>query len=578
MDPRPAPTSSVELASTPLAQVFGQIATRRFTGTVAINSPAAAGDLAGETLIAFEDSAVTQVRLPQTLDPLGFILYEQGVIDSAQWNESLSRIARAEGLQGDVLVKMRACTARDVEEGLREQSRRKLLRLFALAQGRCEIFRGADLLAGYGGARFGVPLLPLLWRGVRANPRHAAVDPVLRSLGSTTLRLRPGATEVDGFGVDDPEQRLLNALRKTPMTVAQFVTYDASVPTARALMFLLIATRQIEAAEAAAPKPAPAATPTATPAATATSTPTGVVYKISGVIPRAESPARAVSGTDLPAVRDGGVSGSVRPPPMVTPAPSMLVRIAQAEARLKAMEDQSYFEMLNLPPGADVQFVHAAFLALARTWHPDAAPAGAIALRDVHAKIFAMLSEAEDTLRDPSARERYLVDARAGFDTPRTRRTRVAVASVVSQAQASIRQGRFGEAESLARNALELEPNAREALLVLAQALLGGRPASPPDEAVKVLTTLANTEPQSDQAHYLLGTVARRLGAHNRATAHFQKAWKINPNNVDALRELRLSAYRKRTTGTFAPTEPGETRVASGAEAGIFGRIFGRKA
>lgn len=564
MPPRPAPTSSVELASTPIAQVLGQIATRRFTGSVAITCPDAVGELAGESLIVFEEGAVTQTRLSQTLDPLGFVLYEQGIIDSAQWNESLARIARGDGLQGEVLVKMGACAARDVEEGLREQSRRKVLRLFSLAQGRCEVFAGADLLAGYGGARFAVPLLPLLWRGVRANPRHAAIDPVLRSLGSTALRMRADAV-VDAFAVESDERRLLDALRRAPATVAEFAMLGATVPTARALLFLLVVTRQVQAAGAAAPAPAPGPTPSSA----------GVPHKISGMIPRAESPARKVSGTDLPAVRGGGVSGSVRPPPMVSPAPSMLVRIAQAEDRLKKMEDQSYFEMLNLPHGADSAYVHNAFLALARTWHPDAAPAGALALRYVHAKIFAMLSEAEDTLRDPSARERYLAESREGFDTPRTRRTRTAVSSGVAQAQASIRQGRFVEAEVFAREALALDPGARDALLALAQALIGGRPAGPHDEAVKALTTLANADPPSDQAHYLLGTIARRNGAHNRALAHFQRAWKLNPNHVDALRELRLAAYRKRTTGS---TSPAEVREEATAEAGIFGRLFGRKA
>lgn len=561
MTPRPAPSSSVELASTPLAQVLGQVALRRVTGTLTLTCPASAGELEGESMVAVEDGAVTQVRLPQALDPLGFVLYEQGTIDSAQWNESLARIARGEGLQGEVLVRMGACAARDVEEGLREQTRRKVLRLLSIAQGRCEIHRGVDLLAGYGGARFGVPLLPLLWRGVRANPRHPAVEPVLRSVGNTALRLRADAAEVERFGLDAAERSLVDALRHTPMTAAEFVAQHGPVASARTLMFLLIITRQVEAAAAPATR------------AAAPSSPAGVAYKISGVIPRAEAPARRESGTDLPAVRDGGVRGSVRPPPMVTPAPSMLQRIAQAEARLAAMEEQTFFEMLNLPADAEPQYVHTAFLALARTWHPDAAPAGAIALRDVHAKIFAMLSEAEETLRDPGARARYLADARDGFATPRARRSRVAMTAALTQAQTLVRQNRFAEAESFAREALALEPGARAAALTLAQALLGRRPAGPFDEPIRVLAPLANADPGDDQAHYLLGTIAQRQGSHTRAIAHFQRAWKLNPNHVDALRELRLAAYRKRTTGSFAPTEE---REAAGAE-GVLGKLFGRR-
>lgn len=559
---RPTPSSSVELATTPIAQVIGQVALRRFTGTVAITCPDTAGEFAGESLFYFEDGAVAQTRLAQPLDPLGFVLYEQGIIDSAQWNESLARIARAEGLQGEVLVRMGACTARDVEEGLRAQSSRRVLRLFALEAGRCEVFVGADLLAGYGGARFAVPVLPLLWRGVHAHPRHAAIDALLRKLGHTAFRLRDDAT-VAALALDPAEARLCDALRQTPMRVAEFLSAGVEVPRARALMFLLVVTRQVQATEAAAPEAAPEAAPD------------GVPRRISGVIPRAESPARRVSGTDLPVVRGGGVGGSVRPPPMVAPAPNMLVRIARAEARLEAMEDQSFFEMLNLPFGADAQFVHIAFLGLARTWHPDAAPAGALALREVHAKIFAMLSEAEDSLRDPEARERYLADARAGLDTPRARRARAVVASGVTQAQASLRNGRFSEAEVLAREALAYDPGAREALLVLAQALVGGRPSGPYDEAVQALTKLTEADPPDDRAHYLLGTIARRKGAHNRALAHFQKAWKLNPRNVEALRELRLAAFRKRTTGSASPSQ---ALADEGAEAGIMGRLFGRKA
>ena len=108
MSTRPAPSASGNFAKTPFAHVVLHIRERGLTGTLAVQLTDT--DLAGESLLAFERGAIAQVRLPQVVDPLGVILHELNVIDAHQLEESLLRMAAGQGLQGEILVAMGACT------------------------------------------------------------------------------------------------------------------------------------------------------------------------------------------------------------------------------------------------------------------------------------------------------------------------------------------------------------------------------------------------------------------------------------------------------------------------------------
>jgi curved DNA-binding protein CbpA len=72
--------------------------------------------------------------------------------------------------------------------------------------------------------------------------------------------------------------------------------------------------------------------------------------------------------------------------------------------------------VLGIPREAEVGRIKAAYFQLARTWHPDAAPAGEPAEgRALRAEIFSRVAAAWGTLEDSARRTQYLEELKSGL-------------------------------------------------------------------------------------------------------------------------------------------------------------------
>lgn len=560
MKPRPSPTISGDLGSTSVASLLWSLRQRELSGTLAVHGECHAGVSAGETLVCVERGLLAQIRQPQPLDTLGCVLRQQGAITGEQFDESLARLAAREGLQGEILVAMGACGPEAITQALRSQVRRKALRLFALETGRIEFFRGADLLADFGGERHPEDLLPLLWPGLRAYPDHGAVSAAVARLGAQALRLRPDA-DLTVLGLDGVELTAVALLQAGPVTFAALTGAGLGVGSARALVALLLTTGL---AEVAAEGPRRSA---------------------SGVQPvfqqRPIEPPRRISSSNLPVLRDLGVRASAPPPPgppqVIAPrsaAPSLRTRLAAAEARLAGMQNDTYFQMLGLDPSALPQDVRAAYAERSALWRPEGVPESAIALREVHEQIQGLLDEALATLIDDAARRRHILEITAGAGTPNVRRGQAAQADALTRlhtAEVCLKCGALDEAARAAREALVARPDLTGAVVVLVTALLARDPHGPCIEALGWVTRGLKLAPDHDQLHVLAGRAHSRRGDPTRALEHYVRAYRINPTNMDAVRELRLAAARQRS---------GEARAAEGPSTSTGGKllakIFGR--
>jgi tetratricopeptide (TPR) repeat protein len=286
-------------------------------------------------------------------------------------------------------------------------------------------------------------------------------------------------------------------------------------------------------------------------------------------------PPRRYSGTNLPIVRDvplktepAPVRASVAPK---APMAGLRARLAAAEARLAAMQDETYFQMLGLAPDATASQVRAAHADRAAQWRPDAAPEGAIALREVHTQVHALLDEACAALADEAAKSRHMADIRTGVGTPNVRRGRAAQADALTKlhtAEVCLRCGAIDEAVKAAREALMATPDQPGAIIVLISALLAKDPQGPCVEAQGWVVRGLKLAPDNDRMHVLAGKAIARRGDATRALEHYVRAFKINPANMEAVRELRLAAARQRGGGRAVEAE------TSGG--GLLAKIFGR--
>jgi len=561
MKPRPLPTISGDLATTSIASLLWSLRQRGLTGTLALHGECHAGVSAGETLLTFEGGALTQIRQPQPLDTLGCLLREHGAITGEQFDESLARLAAREGLQGDILVAMGACGPEAVVRGLRAQLRRKAMRVFALEKGRMEFFRGCDLLTGFGGARHPEDLLPLLWPGMRAYPEHAAVAAAVTKLGAHALRLKP-STELSAFGFEGAERSAIERLQAGPAAFAALESTGATTASVRALVALLLITGLAELSTDAPPRSASGVQP---------------VFQQRPL----EAP-RRISSSNLPIVRDLGVRASARPQPppqVIPPRPAPIdvrARMAAAEARLASMQDETYFQMLGLDASMLAQDFRTPYQERVAQWRPEAAPESAIALREVHQQIHALLDEAHTTLSDEASRRRHLSEIMQGAGTPNVRRGQAAQADAATKlhtAQVCLRCGAIDEAGKAAREALMLRGDLPDAIVVLVTTLFAKDPHGPCIEALGWVNRGLKLAPDSDQMHVLAGRAHARRGDSARALEHFYRAYKINSTNMDAVRELRVAAARHRS-GAGAGAGAGATETSTGGK--LLAKIFGR--
>ena len=136
--------------------------------------------------------------------------------------------------------------------------------------------------------------------------------------------------------------------------------------------------------------------------------------------------------------------------------------------------DVDHYLVLGVPRTADAATIRAAYVALAKRYHPDVATGNP----ELAAFNFRQITDAYQTLSDPDARAHYDAKVRVALDAERTRREQATAAlwAVTPAAKATIAEKLFGNsAFNTARKAAAKSPAGRPL-----RPLLPPRPPSPP--------------------------------------------------------------------------------------------------
>lgn len=296
------------------------------------------------------------------------------------------------------------------------------------------------------------------------------------------------------------------------------------------------------------------------------------------------------------------------PPPKTTTAVAAEDAARQtAERRAEILElhanlkTRNHFEILGIPRASRDSEVKEAYFRLARRFHPDTHHDAALHdLADQIEAIFIRIGEAYDTLRNPKTRAAY--EERLGSSrsappraTPPAPAPGAPAAGPASPAAATpapggpaaappvaapaaaptlplgeaLRQGEMRFAEEKYYDVIQLMEPYLEATkgkgLQKVRLLLARAYAKNPNwvkRAEEELQKVVRDEPGSAEAYMQLGGIYKRGGLKTRATAMFRKALELDPNNVDAERELHA-------LGPSEPTPPPD-------KGGLLKKIFGK--
>jgi curved DNA-binding protein CbpA len=214
------------------------------------------------------------------------------------------------------------------------------------------------------------------------------------------------------------------------------------------------------------------------------------------------------------------------------------------------LKGQNLFERLGLSQQADGAAAKVAYFKLARLYHPDTLPPGAPPeLEKLKAEIFGYIGDAYRTLTDDKARQNYLEQLKSGDSG----QEEVDVVAIL-QAEERFKRGtvfmkarKYAEAVKIFEEAIQLNADEAEfhAWRAYARFCAAADKKAFQAEAFRDLQAAIKKNERCVPAHYFLGVIAKTLGDNAGAQKHFKRTVELQPDHIDALREIRIATQKK---------------------------------
>jgi len=455
-------------------------------------------------------------------------------------------------------------------------------------------FYEADLIGDAKGTLRGqVDILALIATALRAELPKDAVSRVIRKLGLERQRIKKGAV-VNRLGLQSNEMAFVELMRAEPATAPILIEQFGDPKVAQRIIYLLAIADCLEVYRPVSQQKLRAVSSSD---GLRKSTPPDRVSRSSGSVPpqrgRSSSPPRArdshlpggdsvlpTSLSNLPPART--LSGEiVAPRDLPPPAPEGLSeehtkRWDEVSRIIGMMDRQNYFAMLGARESTESNDIRSKYMTLAKKWHPDRLPAELDELRPWVEEVFHMLTVANDTLSDPKKRADYQKTVMQGGGTPESeRKLTVMVEAAINFQKVDIlvKRRRYDEAIEICDSAMAVVKKEADYPAMKAWILLLRDGVEEEEVATEIRDLLRATfklNPDHVQGHFTRAHFLKRMGDHEKAHKHFKKVIKLDPKNLEALREVRVGEMRKsRGRSSAPPPRPGDGKRPS-----IFGKFF----
>jgi tetratricopeptide (TPR) repeat protein len=258
--------------------------------------------------------------------------------------------------------------------------------------------------------------------------------------------------------------------------------------------------------------------------------------------------------------------------------PALQQRWQQIVTKGKLIENQTYFEMLGIPRDAKPPEIRTEFFKLAKEWHPDRLPAALAELKPYVETIFGYLSEAHSCLSDDEQRVKYVLTVREGGGTPATDRLMQTILDSAMQYERVLVLGRrheYDQAIDLLQRILSVTKDEPDYHAMQAWLLLQKHPGkdAPLKEMLAYADRAIELHADHEKAQLYRALILRRMGRLKESLSAFKKVVAINPNNLEAAREVRVANMRN--DNSIRP--PGGNDDGGGKLGGMIGKLFKKK-
>lgn len=235
----------------------------------------------------------------------------------------------------------------------------------------------------------------------------------------------------------------------------------------------------------------------------------------------------------------------------------------EVAAEFDRLAAANYYALLGVDKDAEEAEIRQRFRELARKYHADRY-AGLNLPSEIITKMTRLLSRisrAHSVLTDPEKRRDY--DATLAIQAvgvPTDLGTIVEAESLFRAGVKLMDQGNYESALNKLVDACKLNPAESEFSIAAAYCKYwtlsrDGKGQAIERHAVKVivehLADYLRDHHNNDVVYVQIARIAKAEGQLERANEYFQEALLVNPNNVEAAREVRLLAMRKKKSGFF---------------------------
>lgn len=454
--------------------------------------------------VQLRDGRPVAVKSNLVNETLGHLLVASGKLDWEVVHESTQRVKRGEGLQGQILVAMHMLDERDLANALHRQAEEKLFELFSWTEGSFHFRRGLRLRSANALALKRSPASVIL-EGVRTRTPLAAVDAFLTA--RRALHPAPAETPFYRFQEAELPPEAAALLRRLDGR-RSIEALGALEEDERRALYGLVATAQVELREA--PGSAAAAGARTQPAAASA--------------PRAE-----------PASEGGDKDEGIR------------TELAEMAERLRGRD---HFGVLGVSEDVDDAEVRSAYTDLAWRTHPDRFSGSGEPVRRLAEEVFGRIAEAYEAIGERTRRLEYLRErasrSREAAEVEEGHRA-LRAELAFQKGQGCLRRRSFAEALAQFEEAAKTYPEEGEYHAYYGWAYYLADPEAPGrlKQALAHVRYGRKLAPDRHKPYLFLGRLYKAGGRGDAAEKMFSRAVQIDPDAVEALRELRLIHMRR---------------------------------
>jgi curved DNA-binding protein CbpA len=256
-------------------------------------------------------------------------------------------------------------------------------------------------------------------------------------------------------------------------------------------------------------------------------------------------PADAPVAMENPAVENAPAPA---PPSPAAPSADEMELLASLERKFHQIETHvDCFALLGVPRTATDDEVKAAFLDLAKVFHPDRLPGSLHHLLPKMRAVFESVREAYGTLQSESSRAIY--EAGLGSEAPPKESSlnpAEEAAEAFKRGEILFRKRDYPGAEFEYHRAYLLDAKANYLAAEAWAIHLNPERREKAPVAKQMMVEASKKDPNCERAQYQLGVIARVEGDIDRAEKHFREAVRLNSKHLEARQELRLIEMRKK--------------------------------